>query len=117
MTETALPVYATVLSAASIVIVLVPTFTLIELDVDDVAEFPLGVNIAVNTAAGSAISGIQEQVALELITLTEEQPLIVTPPTLNSAVPVEIPVVVATMFCASPYVPVFEDEIEIPVAP
>ena len=81
---------------------LVPTFTFIELDVDGVDEFPLGVNTAVKTAAESALAGVQAHVAVELETETEAQPEIVTPPTRNSAVPVEAPVVVATIFCDSP---------------
>ena len=67
--------------AASIVMALAPTFTFTVLEVDGVEEFPLGVNIAVNAAEASALAGVQAQVALELDTVTDEQPLIVTPPT------------------------------------
>ena len=77
---------------------LVPTFTFIELEVDGVEELPLGVNTAVRTAAESALAGVQAHVAVELETEMEAQPEIVIPPTRNSAVPVEAPVVVATMF-------------------
>ena len=117
VTDTALPVKAAVLSAASIVMALVPTFTFIELDVDGVDEFPLGVKTAVKTAAGSALAGVQAHVAVELDTATAAQPEIVTPPTLNSAVPEDAPEVVATMFCDSPYVPVDDDVIETLVEP
>lgn len=77
---------------------LVPTFTFIELDVEEVDELPLGVNTAVRTAAESALAGVQAHVAVELETEMEAQPEIVTPPARNSAEPVDAPVVVATIF-------------------